>query len=338
MDPPRPTGRGPRGGRRIATGTIVAGIAIALVVAGLVAVTVVGSHLKPAPVAHPSAPRSAGEQHDRYFATRPAPSFLVHVLSRIPAAAFSVAGNGSALPPLGAAGSGRDLIRLPQAPELLSGTRPLVVFVAAEYCPYCAAIRWPLVIALERFGTLQHLDLTASSPLQPFGDTPSLSFRSTGYSSPFLRFSATEEFSNACPARDVVANSGRDLSLPTWESPAYVCNGVSFRRLAKPSLLVSGILSTVDSVPDFTLAKAGSIPFIDFGGRFAEAGTILPPALFHGADWRAVVASLGRPDVGLGRAILSVANRFTAILCRLTRGRPGSVCHSAAVRAAARLL
>jgi hypothetical protein len=28
-----------------------------------------------------------------------------------------------------------------------------VVFVGAEYCPYCASERWPLVMALSKFGT-----------------------------------------------------------------------------------------------------------------------------------------------------------------------------------------
>lgn len=242
------------------------------------------------------------------------------------------------LPAVGRPGSGRDLIRLPAGPVLVSGGKPLVIFVAAEYCPYCAALRWPLVIALARFGSFHHLDLTASSPLQPFSDTPSVSFRAVTYSSRYLAFSATEEASNVCPPRDVVANPARDAALPSWESPPYICDGVSFRPLSKPAYQVTATMSEVDSIPNFTVAKAETIPFVDFGGHFAEAGTILSPVLFHGHDWSGVLASLSRPRVGLGQAVLSVANRFTAILCGLTHDRPGSTCRSPTVERAARSL
>jgi len=34
-----------------------------------------------------------------------------------------------------------------------------VVYIGAEYCPYCAVERWPLIVALNRFGTLTNLGL-----------------------------------------------------------------------------------------------------------------------------------------------------------------------------------
>jgi thiol-disulfide isomerase/thioredoxin len=34
------------------------------------------------------------------------------------------------------------------------GGKPLVLYIGAEYCPYCAATRWALVMALSKFGTL----------------------------------------------------------------------------------------------------------------------------------------------------------------------------------------
>jgi len=47
----------------------------------------------------------------------------------------------------------------------LTGTKPLtdsagkteVIYVGAEYCPYCAAERWSLIMALSRFGTFSGL-------------------------------------------------------------------------------------------------------------------------------------------------------------------------------------
>ena len=41
--------------------------------------------------------------------------------------------------------------------------KPEVLYVGAEYCPFCAAERWPLMIALSRFGTFSGVGLTHSS-------------------------------------------------------------------------------------------------------------------------------------------------------------------------------
>ena len=42
-----------------------------------------------------------------------------------------------------------DLVRI-DPPRLLTNSagKPEIVFVGAEYCPYCAAERWPIVMAL----------------------------------------------------------------------------------------------------------------------------------------------------------------------------------------------
>jgi hypothetical protein len=32
-----------------------------------------------------------------------------------------------------------------------------MLYIGAEYCPYCAAERWPLVMALSKFGTFSNL-------------------------------------------------------------------------------------------------------------------------------------------------------------------------------------
>src|SRR4051812_39000218 len=46
--------------------------------------------------------------------------------------------------------------RIADAP-LTQGEKPLILYVGAEYCPFCAAERWSLVQALSRFGTFHDL-------------------------------------------------------------------------------------------------------------------------------------------------------------------------------------
>ena len=49
------------------------------------------------------------------------------------------------------------------APPLIIGGKPAIVFVSEESCPFCAAERWPLAVALAHFGTWSHLGSTTSS-------------------------------------------------------------------------------------------------------------------------------------------------------------------------------
>jgi thiol-disulfide isomerase/thioredoxin len=41
--------------------------------------------------------------------------------------------------------------------------KPLVFFMGAEYCPYCAAERWAIVRALQEFGQWSGLKQTISA-------------------------------------------------------------------------------------------------------------------------------------------------------------------------------
>ncbi len=69
-------------------------------------------------------------------------------------------------------------------------------FVGAEFCPFCAAERWPLVVALARFGTFTALHDTVSSPQTVFPNTPSFSFVGVAYSSPWVTLTGVELYSN----------------------------------------------------------------------------------------------------------------------------------------------
>ncbi len=70
---------------------------------------------------------------------------------------------GSALDGVGVPSSAAALTALPTGtPALTSGGKPEVFYTGAEYCPYCAAQRWPLIVALSRFGTFSGLSTAFS--------------------------------------------------------------------------------------------------------------------------------------------------------------------------------
>lgn len=74
--------------------------------------------------------------------------------------------------------------------SLTANGMPKILFVGAEWCPYCAAQRWVLAVALSRFGTFGGLGEVYSAATD--GDLASLSFHGATYKSDYLVFDANE--------------------------------------------------------------------------------------------------------------------------------------------------
>jgi thiol-disulfide isomerase/thioredoxin len=72
-----------------------------------------------------------------------------------------------------------------------SSGKPIVVYIGAEYCQYCAVSRWGLILALERFGNLSGLEFMTSSADE--FDLPTFTFVHAHYVSQYLVFQAYEE-------------------------------------------------------------------------------------------------------------------------------------------------
>jgi hypothetical protein len=90
-------------------------------------------------------------------------------------------------------GSARAGVEAVSGPPLVgSGGKPEVLYVGTESCPYCAAERWAIIVALSRFGTFTGLRTARSAALDAYPNTPTFSFRSATYSSPYLDFVAVE--------------------------------------------------------------------------------------------------------------------------------------------------
>ena len=89
-------------------------------------------------------------------------------------------------------------------PTSISGTtltengKPEMLYIGAEYCPYCGAERWAMIVALSRFGTFKGLATVHSAvkngagDAEPDPDTPTFTFLHATYSSPYLTFTPVE--------------------------------------------------------------------------------------------------------------------------------------------------
>jgi hypothetical protein len=83
----------------------------------------------------------------------------------------------------------------PGNPPVLTGPhgKPEVFFYGAEFCPFCAAERWSVTVALSRFGTFQQLPLIVSGE----SSISTFTFHGSKYSSDYIDFVPLEAEDNA---------------------------------------------------------------------------------------------------------------------------------------------
>ena len=215
---------------------------------------------------------------------------VVQAVTTVPAATFTAVGAGTSRK--------EGLVALDGTP-LTSDGKPRVVYIGAEYCPFCAAERWPVTIALSRFGTWSGLGQTYSSATDTDPKTPTLSFHGATYTSPYLSFEGGETTTNQ--------PSGKGYAPLDALTPAQ-----------------QQLLTTYDAPP--YQQGSGSIPFLDLGGVYSIAGAGYDPGLLAGRTPEQVAALLGPGTGTQAQAILGAANRLTAALCGVTAGQPAAVC------------
>jgi thiol-disulfide isomerase/thioredoxin len=207
-------------------------------------------------------------------------------------AGYSVAGGGTA--PYTIAAS---------TPTLKLSGKPAVVFVGAEFCPYCAALRWSLIIALSRFGTFSGLTYMTSSTTDVYPDTHTFSFAKSRYTSPYLTFLSDEIEGN-------VANASGQYPL-----------------IQPPTQLEAQLLSQYDAAPYVQATTSGGVPFVDVANRFIWGGSVYDPGLLAGLTWAQIAQQLASPgSTQISVAVMSNANLFTAGICKADGQQPGSVC------------
>jgi len=175
-----------------------------------------------------------------------------------------------------------------------------ITYVGAEFCPYCAAERWALAVALSRFGTLSGLSGTHSSSLDVYPSTQTLSFYGSSYTSPYVNFQPVEEATNQ-------QVDGRYQTLQT------------------PTSAQQALMATYDS--------EGSIPFLDIGNKYVVTGASFSPQVLQGLSREQIAAQLHDPSSPVAQAIDGAANAITAAICATTGGQPASVANTPAIQA-----
>ncbi len=216
-------------------------------------------------------------------------------LASVPAGTLNAVGKGTAAPMQAIKGN---------PPLLTSGGKPEVLYVGAEYCPYCAAERWALAVALSRFGTFSGLHFIHSSSTDVFPNTPTLTFYKSRYSSKYVAFSPVETTT------------------------------VSHAPLQSPTKAQLALFARYDAPPYVSSADRESFPYVNIGNRALIIGSQYQPSALSGLTWSQVAAAIRNPSTAIAKDVDGAANMMTAQLCQLTHGQPGNVCTSAGVKAA----
>jgi Domain of unknown function (DUF929) len=299
---PRPGGRPaaptPRSSRL--SPTLMAWSAVGLVIVVVVVLVVVrlsGSTANPA--------------NATFTSVTPAPAAVVHDVTNIPASVYNKVGVNSTGTPVSP-----PTVLKGQPPLTLNGKSPSMLYYGAEYCPYCAAERWAMTAALSRFGTWSGLKITASSHTDVFPETHTFSYYGATYTSPYINFSAIEQFSTV-----PTASGFATLQNPTTEEKAVLTKYSSSTYLGAGASSSGGI----------------SFPFVDVNNVALFSGASYSPGILVG-NWSQIASGLNDPTNPATQAIVASANYFSASICASTKGQPGSVCKSPGVMAATKAL
>jgi thiol-disulfide isomerase/thioredoxin len=177
---------------------------------------------------------------------------------------------------------------------LTSGGKPEVLYMGAEYCPFCAAQRWAMIVSLSRFGTFSGLTTTHSSSTDVDPNTPTFTFYGSTYTSKYINFTPVEE------------------------------ETVSEAPLQSPTAAESKLIAQYDP----GTSSGSPIPFIDLGNKYVQVGNPngYGPTLLAGKSWSQVAAALTQPNSAIAKGALGSANYMTAGICKLTNNQPASAC------------
>ena len=218
---------------------------------------------------------------------------LTDKVPSVPAATLDQVGGGTVTaPPTTISGA-----------ALTSGGKPEMLYIGAEYCPYCAAERWGMIVALSRFGTFKGLatirsaERNGAGTAEPFPLTATFTFLNATYTSKYLTFTSVEELTN----------------IPDKATGGYT-------PLQTPTAAQQALIQKYDA------ANNGAIPFIDYGNKFMSVGASYNPGVLSGLSWTQIAGDLSTPSSAVAQGVLGTANYATAAICGLTGDQPATAC------------
>jgi Domain of unknown function (DUF929) len=174
-----------------------------------------------------------------------------------------------------------------------SPPKPEILFIGAEWCPYCAAERWSLIVALSKFGNFSGLEYMQSA--EDEDSIATFTFVNATYSSPYISFVAVEH-------QDRNHNT---LQTPTAEEQ-------SLWDTYTPS------------------GEANPIPFVYIYGQYYLTGAQYEFSSLVGLNWTQIGSQLNNPSSSTAKLIDGAANQLILSICSALQtrnmARPSGLC------------
>jgi len=232
----------------------------------------------------------------------PASASVVAAVTGVPQSVLNTVGTGQNVSAPGVL-KGQPKLTVNVVP---SGTKPEMLYIGAEFCPFCGAERWSMVLALSRFGTWSGLKETTSSPWDSDPETATFSFRDASVASNYLAFVGIEHETN-----DNYGSGTRALFQPLTTAQ-------------------SSLWSKYSSA----FGQSTGFPFIDIGNKVFVIGPSFDPGILAGLDQSQIASKLSNPKDPVTEAIAGTANYLIAGICSQTGNQPASVCSAPGTHAA----
>jgi uncharacterized membrane protein len=206
----------------------------------------------------------------------PISSALYNNLSGVSASTLSSIGSGT---------TSTGLTRV-SGSALTNGGLPEILYMGGDYCPFCAAERWSMVVALSKFGTFQNLGYMISAANDQ--NLSTVTFYQSSYTSNYISFVEVELYDRAHNA----------LQTPTQQEQS--------------------LLNQYDS--------GGSIPFVDIGNQYVLVGAQYQTPVLSGLSWTQIGSQLNDPNSAVAKSVDGAANALITAICKIDGGQPSSVC------------
>jgi hypothetical protein len=219
------------------------------------------------------------------------PASVATSVTTVPASTLAATQTGGIPNPIG------QTLKPVTGPPLTSAGKPEMLYIGAEFCPFCAAMRWSMAVALSRFGTFGPFAYIHSSSTDTDPNTATLTFYKQRYSSPYLTFTPVEN------------------------------QTVDHKPLQNTTPAQQALWQKYDSGP-----QGLGYPFITFGNKVALTGPLFDPAVLKGLTWAQIATDLKIPANPVATNIIGAANYVTAAICKMTNNKPASVCAAAPIR------
>lgn len=225
---------------------------------------------------------------------------VVSAVTSVPASVQDAVGTPSSV--------GAPTVDKGQPPLTINGGTPGSLFIGAEFCPFCAAERWAIVMSFSRFGQFTGLKFTQSSPFDTDPLTPTFTFRDVTYTSTLIH------------AKFVEAETNDTTAIGT-------------RKPLEPVTTSEQALWT-----KYEPGGQTGYPFLDIDNKVLITAPSYDPQVLSGLTQQQVAADLSNPNSPVTQAIVGTANYMTAGICSVTGQQPAAVCSVGGVTKAAKAM